>query len=72
MSDNSSDRRQLVVYIARSVPEDENSALRKWLENLLEIRASSISSIRKAKQAVAATAANKVIWPSIKQGFKFA
>ena len=57
---------QLAVAIAKRATPSENTALRHWIVELLEIRGADISALRKSRRALAATAASKVIWPILK------
>lgn len=67
MTDQNSDRqKQLIVRIASTANTAEKEAIRLWIEKLLAIRASNLSSAQKAKQAIAATGSSHVVLPTVK------
>lgn len=59
-------QRQLAVRVASAASAAEKEAIRLWIEQLLEIKASAIPSTQKAKQALALTARSEVIFPAVK------
>ncbi|WP_311272644.1 MULTISPECIES: hypothetical protein [unclassified Rhizobium] len=66
MSDDDTRQRQLAITISRSASDSEADALRLWVQELLRIRESDLSSYAKAKQAVGLTASSKVVLPVLK------
>lgn len=67
MSDSSPEkRRQLAVRIASTANASEKEAIRLWIERLLEIKASNLPAMQKAKQAVLVTGASNVVLPTVK------
>lgn len=65
-AESSSSHRQLAVIVAEKATETEREALLNWLRRLLDIRASAGSIFAKARQAIAATLENNVVWPVVK------
>jgi hypothetical protein len=59
-------RRQLVVTVVQNLSSDELLAMRSWAAQLLDIRESRGSKLQKARLALSATLASRVIWPAIK------
>lgn len=66
MNEHLGEQRQLAVQIAKSVDDEERLALLSWLTKLLEIRESSLSLKRKARDAITLTVESKVIRPAAK------
>lgn len=67
MSDPSPEKqKQLAVRIASTASGTEKEALRIWIERLLEVKASSLPAIQKAKQAITLTASSSVVVPTVK------
>lgn len=66
MRDNDTRQRQLAITISRSASDSEADHLRLWVQGLLRIRESDLSSYAKAKQAVGLTASSKVALPVLK------
>ena len=62
---NNEKQRQLVVRIASMTNKKEQEALQRWIEQLLEIKASSLSKSQKTKQAIAVTS-NEVLFPTVR------
>lgn len=60
------EERSLAVRIAASATDDEKVALINWLEALLELKESNLSTIEKGKSALSVTAQSKVILPLLK------
>jgi hypothetical protein len=66
MSDPSPEKqKQLAVRIASTANASEKEALRIWIERLLEVKASNLPAIQKAKQAIALTASSSVVVPTV-------
>lgn len=59
-------RNQLIVRIASASTSSEKDALRIWIERLLELRASNLPDLRKAKEAISITASSGIIRPTVK------
>lgn len=66
MSDEISRQRQVAVFVAEAATPSDLEAIKTWAGKLLEIRASSMSKLAKAKAAVSLTASSKVVWPVAK------
>ncbi|MBX3725468.1 MAG: hypothetical protein KF823_06070 [Xanthomonadales bacterium] len=67
MSEQSSEKqKQLAVRIASTANAAEKEAIRIWIERLLEIKASNLPAIQKAKQAITLTASSSVVVPTVK------
>lgn len=67
MTDQNSDRqKQLIVRIASTANTTEKEAIRLWIEKLLAIRVSNLSSAQKAKQAITVTGSSHVVLPTVK------
>ncbi|GHU14741.1 hypothetical protein FACS189441_5100 [Betaproteobacteria bacterium] len=67
MADMSSEKqKQLAVRIAASANAAEKEALRIWIERLLTLKATGLSSTEKAKKAISLTAESKVVLPTVK------
>ncbi|MCO5089886.1 hypothetical protein [Bosea sp. (in: a-proteobacteria)] len=66
MSDELSKQRQVAVFVAEAATPSDLDAIKTWAGKLLEIRASSMSKLAKAKAAVSLTAPSKVVWPVAK------
>ena len=62
---NNEKQRQLVVRIASMTNKKEQEALQRWIEQLLEIKASSLSKSQKTKQAIVVTS-NEVLFPTVR------
>ena len=58
--------RELAVRIARSASAPERDALNAWISRLLQVRASSGTSVVKAKGALAATMDRHLLWPALR------
>lgn len=62
-----SDRQALaLVEVMDMASEAERIALRDWAAQLLLIRDSELTPMRKARMAIAATASAKVVWPAVR------
>ncbi len=61
-----SGERSIAVRIADNASPTEREALLYWMINLLQIRHSKLSSLQKAKQAIALTKRSEVTWPVVK------
>lgn len=62
-----SDRQALaLVEVMDMASESERIALRDWAAQLLLIRDSELTPMRKARMAIAATASAKVVWPAVR------
>ena len=59
-------QRQVAVTLAQRASPGEREALRLWIEQLLMLRASDLSTMAKAKRAIALTTESKVVWPTVK------
>jgi hypothetical protein len=67
MGDSGPDRqRGLAVRIASRANLAEKEALSRWIERLLEIKASNLRAPQKAKQAISLTASSGVVLPAVK------
>jgi hypothetical protein len=67
MSDSGSEKqRALAVRIASQANPAEKEALSRWIEHLLEIKASNLPALQKAKQAISLTASDGVVLPAVK------
>lgn len=66
MNEDDTKQRQLAITISRSASDSEADALRLWVQGLLRVRQSSLSTYAKAKQAVALTASSKVLLPVLR------
>ncbi len=67
MSDLSPQKqKQLAVRIASTANATEKEALRLWIEKLLDIKNSDLTSTQKAKQAILVTSRSKVVLPTLK------
>ena len=66
MSDQEPAHQALAVYIADKASPLERIALMDWARQLLAIRAGQLSKTGKARAAIAATLAAKVIWPTVR------
>lgn len=66
MSEDDTRQRQLAITISHSASDSEADALRLWVQGLLRVRESDLSTYGKAKQAVGLTASSKVILPVLK------
>lgn len=62
--------KEIALKIIDSASPQENAALKEWAEDLLNLRASSLSASRKAQQAIVITKNKKIIFPIIKTIFK--
>ena len=58
--------RQLVAAIAAATTDAEKDAPSARAAQLLDIRASALSPLQKAKRAIALTTRAAVIWPMVK------
>ena len=59
-------QRQLAVRIAENANATEKEAIRQWIDRLLVVRASELSSLKKAKLAISVTADSQVVLPTVK------
>ncbi len=59
-------QRKLAARIASTANDEEKEELRLWIEQLLELKAANLSSVQKAKKAIAVTASSKVVLPIVK------
>ena len=59
-------QRELAVRIASQANLAEKEALSQWIEHLLDIKASDLPALQKAKQAVSLTASSGVVLPTVK------
>jgi hypothetical protein len=66
MSEDQSKQRDLAIRIARGASDAQRIALAAWAHELLEIRASNLSTFKKGKRALEATLQTKVVWPAAK------
>jgi hypothetical protein len=58
--------RQVVAVIAKATTDVEKDALSEWATRLLAIRATDLSAVQKAKQAIKLTTSSSVVWPIVK------
>ena len=66
MNEINSIHQKFAVILANTASDCEKIALRSWAQNLLAIRGTEASALRKAKLAIELTMKSKVIWPTIK------
>ena len=59
-------QRELAVRIASQANLAEKEALSRWIEHLLEIKASDLPAPQKAKQVISLTARSSVVLPAAK------
>ena len=64
--ENSKTQRQIAVQMAAAVPEQHRALIIAWSRGLLDIKASNLPALQKAKEALALTARSKVAWPIAK------
>lgn len=60
------ERRAIATRIATTASDQEREALLLWMVQLLQVRDSSLPSVKKAKEAALLTLRSKVIWPMVK------
>jgi hypothetical protein len=53
--------------IVQNASDVERESLLRWAQDLLQIRASELSAMKKAAAAISSTRMHKVIWPLLKQ-----
>ena len=66
MTDEPNRDTRLAIAIVETVPPEHRLALKTWAERLLAIKDSTLPPWQKAKEAMSATRASRVIWPTLK------
>lgn len=66
MTDELSRDTRFAIAIVETVPSEHSLALKAWAERLIAIRNSPLLPWQKAKEAMTATRASHVIWPTLK------
>ena len=61
-----SEQRAVAVQLASAASGPEREALLLWMVQLLQLRESKISGVRKAKEALLLTLRSNVVWPVVK------
>lgn len=66
MADEQNGDTRFAIAIVDTVPPEHRLALKAWAVELLAIKASPMPPWQKAKEAMRATRASRVIWPTLK------
>jgi hypothetical protein len=59
-------QKQLATRIAANASASEKEAIGEWIDRLLVVRASQLSSLQKAKLAISVTSDSEVVLPTVK------